>query len=51
MSKKTEKIHYVELDERWMQEWVLFGIKEWESYLLKHQAFERYCERRENGEA
>lgn len=51
MSKKTKKTHYVELDERWMQEWVLFGIKEWESHLLKQLAFERYYERRGNGEA
>lgn len=51
MSRKTKPAQEPEIDERWMQEWVLFGIKEWEAHLLKQQAFERYYERRGNGEA
>ena len=33
-------------DERWMAEWVTFGIRELESYLGKHRCFEEYYSRR-----
>lgn len=32
----------VEVDERFMGDWIAFGIAEMESYLAKHAAFERY---------
>lgn len=35
-----------DIDERWMAEWVTFGIRELESYLGKHRCFEEYYSRR-----
>lgn len=38
----------INIDERWLAEWVDFGIREIQTYLLKHERFERYCERRKH---
>jgi hypothetical protein len=35
-----------DIDERWMAEWVTFGMRELESYLGKHRCFEEYYSRR-----
>lgn len=37
----------VEVDERYMREWVEFGLAELTTYLHKQAAFAAYCERRE----
>jgi hypothetical protein len=35
-----------DIDERWVAEWVAFGLSEMETYLRKHAQFTLYCERR-----
>ncbi|MDX6494551.1 MAG: hypothetical protein QOE17_537 [Gaiellales bacterium] len=35
-----------DIDERWMAEWVTFGMRELECYLAKHRCFEEYYSRR-----
>ncbi|MDX6533896.1 MAG: hypothetical protein QOJ13_3103 [Gaiellales bacterium] len=35
-----------DIDERWMSEWVEFGMREFESYLGKHRKFDDYYARR-----
>lgn len=35
-----------DIDERWMNEWLEFGMRELESYLGKHRKFDAYYERR-----
>ena len=35
------------LDERWMAEWLDFGLRELEQYLGKHRRFDDYCAGRE----
>jgi hypothetical protein len=35
-----------DIDEAWMQEWVLAGLHELERYLQKQAAFEEYCRSR-----
>ena len=41
------EMHYVtDIDERWVTEWVAFGLSEMETYLRKYARFEAYCERR-----
>jgi hypothetical protein len=35
-----------DIDERWMAEWVTFGLLEFERYLDKYQCFEDYYSRR-----
>jgi hypothetical protein len=35
-----------DIDERWMAEWVTFGMRELERYLGKHRCFEEYYSRR-----
>ena len=35
-----------EVDERWMREWIEFGMKDLGRYLERHAAFDRYCEER-----
>ena len=37
---------FTEIDERWIAEWVTFGMLELERYLGKHRSFEDYCIRR-----
>lgn len=37
--------HTPEVDERYLMEWVDYGIAEIESYLLKHARFERFLAR------
>jgi len=38
-----------DIDERWMTEWVTFGMRELERYLGKHRCFEEYYSRRSRG--
>jgi hypothetical protein len=35
-----------DIDERWLTEWVSFGMLELERYLVKHRSFEEYYLRR-----
>ena len=35
-----------DIDERWLAEWVEFGIKEFERYLVNQLSFEDYYSRR-----
>jgi hypothetical protein len=35
-----------DIDERWMTEWVSFGMLELECYLGRHRSFEEYYSRR-----
>jgi hypothetical protein len=35
-----------DIDERWMTEWVTFGMRELERYLGNHRSFEEYYSRR-----
>jgi len=36
------------IDERWLDEWVTFGMRQLADYLARHAAFDAYCRRREN---
>jgi hypothetical protein len=36
-----------QVDERFVDDWVRFGISELESYLGKHARFDAYCSRRD----
>ena len=45
MSQPTA--HRPEIDERFMRDWVAFGMLELAIYLDKHSRFEEYCARRE----
>jgi hypothetical protein len=36
------------IDERWLDEWVTFGMRQLVDYLARHAAFDAYCRRREN---
>jgi hypothetical protein len=38
--------HAANIDERWVTEWIAFGLSEMETYLKKHARFEAYCDRR-----
>lgn len=35
------------VDERWLQQWISFGMLELAVYLTNHAAFHSYCEHRE----
>ena len=35
------------VDERFLDEWVRFGVGELESYLAKHARFSAYCDKRD----
>ncbi len=37
------------VDERFVDDWVRFGLSELESYLGKHARFDAYCSRRDAG--
>jgi hypothetical protein len=43
----TEDTKY-EVDERFLDDWVAFGMAELNAYLDKHARFDAFCERREN---
>jgi hypothetical protein len=36
-----------QVDERFVDDWIRFGLSELESYLGKHARFDAYCNRRE----
>jgi hypothetical protein len=38
--------HAANIDERWLTEWIAFGLSEMETYLKKNARFEAYCARR-----
>jgi len=38
------------VDERFLGDWVAFGVSELESYLAKHARFAAYCERRDRAD-
>jgi hypothetical protein len=37
----------IEIDERFLSEWVEFGVAELEAYLTNHARFEAWCARRD----
>ena len=37
----------IEIDERFMAEWVEFGVAEIEAYLTNHARFDAWCARRD----
>ena len=37
----------IEVDERWIADWVKFGFVEMEKYLSKHTAFRTWCDNEE----
>jgi hypothetical protein len=37
---------YVELDEGWLEEWIAFGLRELDAYLVRHAAFTEWLEAR-----
>lgn len=39
--------HMVEIDERWMEEWVEWGIQSFEKSLRNHAKFEEYLKEQE----
>jgi hypothetical protein len=41
----SEHTHY-EIDERFVDDWVAFGLAEIESHLAKHARFAEYCAKR-----
>jgi hypothetical protein len=43
----TDNTHY-EIDERFLDDWVAFGMAELNAYLGKHARFASYCDSREN---
>jgi hypothetical protein len=48
-AKTTDRIMEAErtdIDERWMSEWIEFGMREFENYLGKHRKFDDYYARR-----
>jgi hypothetical protein len=44
--KAVMETERTDIDERWMAEWVEFGMREFESYLGKHRKFDDYYARR-----
>jgi hypothetical protein len=38
---------YTEIDDRFMSEWVEYGMREMDAYLAKHARFDRYLNDRE----
>jgi hypothetical protein len=38
-----------QVDERFVDDWIRFGLSELESYLGKHARFDAYCNRRDAG--
>lgn len=38
---------HVDIDDRFLTDWVEFGMKELSAYLSKHARFDAFCERRE----
>jgi hypothetical protein len=39
-----------QVDERFVDDWIRFGLSELEAYLGKHARFDAYCRRRDTGE-
>jgi hypothetical protein len=37
----------LQVDERFVDDWIRFGLSELEAYLGKHARFEAYCSRRD----
>jgi hypothetical protein len=40
-----------QVDERFVDDWIRFGLSELESYLAKHARFDAYYRRRDTGES
>jgi hypothetical protein len=38
---------HVEIDDRFLTDWIEFGMNELSAYLRKHARFDAFCERRE----
>lgn len=38
----TSSDHPCEIDERWIVDWIAFGLAEIDTYLSRHAAFDRY---------
>jgi hypothetical protein len=41
----------LKVDERFVDDWIRFGLSELEAYLGKHARFEAFCSRRDAGSA
>ena len=37
----------VEIDDRFLRDWIEFGFRQLSAYLAKHARFSRYCDERE----
>lgn len=48
---KTPPPDQFEIDERWMAEWIKYGLKAIEDSLDRHAAFDQYCRRKEEWNA
>ena len=46
MRPHSESTHPLEIDERWLNEWVAFGMRQLTDYLARHAAFDAYCRKR-----
>ena len=46
MSERAERVDH-EIDEKWMPEWVAWGLLRFGDYLANHARFEAWCQRRE----
>jgi hypothetical protein len=44
----TENHTQPEIDERFLEDWVAFGIIEMNAYLDKHARFAEFCDRRDS---
>jgi hypothetical protein len=42
---------HVEIDDRFMTEWIDYGLRRFADYLAKHARFAAFCERRERAAA
>jgi hypothetical protein len=47
MNPNDTAIAQLQVDERFVDDWIRFGISELEAYLGKHARFDAYCSRRD----
>jgi hypothetical protein len=47
VNSPAPKPSHMAIDERWLLDWVGFGMLEIAAYLSKHAAFAEYCKKRD----
>lgn len=51
MNPRETDIRHLEIDERYLGDWVAFGLGEIEAFLTRHARFAAWCDERDAGDA